>query len=103
MGKTGGGFGSVYPQFKRSKHLLPYDKLVEKFGRNKIMSVIVGGDNAVSRDATCLCPIAIFENGQCCVLDVFYHDPKTDGDLSVSELIPYMQKWLVELEKKNMG
>ena len=100
MGKTGGGFGSVYPQFKRSKHLLPYDKLVEKFGRNKIMSVIIGGDNAVSRDATCLCPIAIFDNGQCCVLDVFYHDPKTDGDLSVSELIPYMQKWLVELEKK---
>lgn len=100
MGKTGGGFGSVYPQFKRAKHLLTFKQAQEKFKGEKITSIIIGGDNAVSRDATCLCPIAIFTNGQCCVLDVFYHDPKTSGDLSVSELIPYIQKWLKELETK---
>lgn len=100
MGETVGGLGSVYPQFKPEKHLIPYAKAVEKFKGEKIMSVIIGGDNAVSRDGSCLCPIAIFSNGQCAVLDVFYHDPKKDGDLSVSEMIPYIQKWLKKLEDK---
>lgn len=99
-GIPSGGFGSVYPQFKREKHLLSYKEAVEKFKGEKITSVIIGGDNAVSRDATCLCPVAIFTNGQCAVLDLFYHDPQTDGDLSVSELIPYMKRWLKELEEK---
>lgn len=100
IGKTIGGLGSVYPQFKPDKHLLPFEEAKKKFADNKIISVIIGGDNAVSRDATCLCPIAIFDNGQCGVLDLFYHDPKTSGDLSIAELIPYMQEWLKDLEKK---
>ena len=100
MGKTVGGLGSVYPQFKPDKHLISYKDAQEKFKGERIMSVIIGGDNAVSRDGSCLCPIAVFSNGQCAVLDVFYHDPKTDGDLSVSEMIPYIQKWLRELEAK---
>ena len=100
MGKTIGGLGSVYPQFKPDKHLISYEEAQKKFKGQKIISVIIGGDNAVSRDGSCLCPIAIFQNGQCAVLDVFYHDPKEDGDLSVSEMIPYIQKWLKELEAK---
>ena len=100
MGKTVGGLGSVYPQFKPEKHLISYEQAKEKFKGEVITSVIIGGDNAVSRDGSCLCPIAIFSNGQCAVLDVFYHDPKVDGDLSVSEMIPYIQKWLKELEAK---
>ena len=100
MGKSVGGLGSVYPQFKPDKHLLTYEQAQRKFHNHRIISLIIGGDNAVSRDATCLCPIAIFDNGQCCVLDLFYHDPKTSGDKSVSELVPYMVQWLKELEKK---
>lgn len=100
MGKTVGGLGSVYPQFKPEKHLIKFEDAKKKFAQNKIISVIIGGDNAVSRDATCLCPIAIFDNGQCAVLDLFYHDPKTSGDLSVSEQIPHIHRWLKELEKK---
>lgn len=100
MGKTIGGLGSVYPQFKPEKHLISFAEAKEKFKTEKIISVVIGGDNAVSRDGTCLCPIAIMSNGQCLVLDVFYHDPKKDGDLSVSEMIPYIQKWLKELEAK---
>lgn len=100
MGKTVGGLGSVYPQFKPEKHLIKFEDAKRKFAQNKIISVIIGGDNAVSRDATCLCPIAIFDNGQCAVLDLFYHDPKTSGDLSVSEQIPHIHRWLKELEKK---
>lgn len=100
MGKTGGGFGSVYPQFKREKHLLTYEQATKMFATQSIQSVIIGGDNAVSRDATCLCPIAIFTNGQCCVLDLYYHDPKKGGDLSVAEQIPLMLRWLRELEQK---
>lgn len=100
MGKTVGGLGSVYPQFKPEKHLITLEQARKKFAGHKIISVIIGGDNAVSRDATCLCPIAIFDNGQCCVLDLFYHDPKVSGDMSISELIPYMQRWLGELERK---
>lgn len=100
MGKSVGGLGSVYPQFKPEKHLIKYDEAILKFAGHHIMSVVIGGDNAVSRDGTCLCPIAIFDNGQCAVLDVFYHDPKRDGDLAVSEMIPYIRKWLTKLEKK---
>lgn len=100
MGKTGGGFGSVYPQFKREKHLLTFAQAQKKFQNQKIQSVIIGGDNAVSHDATCLCPIAIFTNGQCCVLDLYYHDPQTSGDLSVAEQIPLIKQWLHELESK---
>ena len=100
MGKTVGGLGSVYPQFKPEKHLLSYEQAQKKFYGHKIISLIIGGDNAVSRDATCLCPIAIFDNGQCCVLDLFYHDPKTSGDLSIAQLIPYIQMWLKDIEKK---
>lgn len=100
MGKTGGGFGSVYPQFKREKHLLTFEQAREKFKTQHIQYVIIGGDNAVSRDGTCLCPIAVFENGQCLVLDLYYHDPKRGGDLSVAEQLPLMKRWLGELEKK---
>lgn len=100
MGKTTGGLGSVYPQFKPEKHLITLEEAQKKFEGHKIISLIIGGDNAVSRDATCLCPIAIFDNGQCCVLDLFYHDPKTSGDLSIAQLIPYMQQWLQEIERK---
>lgn len=100
LGETVGGLGSVYPQFKPEKHLIPFEKAKEKFKGQRIMSVIIGGDNAVSRDGTCLCPIAIMSNGQCLVLDVFYHDPKTDGDLAVSEMIPYIETWLKQLEQK---
>ena len=100
MGKTGGGFGGVYPQFKREKHLITMEQARQKFGTMKIQSVIIGGDNAVSRDATCLCPIAIFTNGQCAVLDLYYHDPKISGDLSVAEQVPLIRQWLAELEHK---
>ena len=100
MGKTVGGLGSVYPQFKPEKHLLTFADAQKKFYGHKIISLIIGGDNAVSRDGTCLCPIAIFDNGQCCVLDLFYHDPKMSGDKSVSELVPLMVTWLKEIEKK---
>lgn len=99
-GESVGGLGSVYPQFKPDKHLISFEIAQKKFYGHKIISVIIGGDNAVSRDGTCLCPIAIFDNGQCAVLDLFYHDPKTSGDKSVSELLPYMIKWLKDLEKK---
>lgn len=100
MGKTGGGFGSVYPQFKRDKHLLPIEEAKKKFSGHYIKCVIIGGDNAVSRDGTCLCPIFVFDNGQCCVMDLYFHDPQTSGDLSVAEQLPYMLRWLKELEQK---
>ena len=100
MGLSVGGLGSVYPQFKPDKHLISYAQAQEKFRNEKIIGIIIGGDNAITHDGTCLCPIAIFTNGQCAVLDLFYHNPQTDGDMAVSEMIPYIQKWLKELEKK---
>lgn len=100
MGKTTGGFGSVYPQFKRDKHLITLPEAQEKFRGHYIKFVIIGGDNAIARDCTCLCPIAVFDNGQCLVLDLYFHDPTKNGDLSVAEQIPLMKKWLFNLEKK---
>jgi hypothetical protein len=100
LGKTGGGFGSVYPQFKREKHLLTWEKAQEKFGRQKFVALLIGGDGAVTHDCTSFIPMAIMQNGQALFLDIFHHDPKISGQKSSSELIIYIKKWLTFLFNK---
>lgn len=116
LGETGGGFGSVYPQFKRSKHLIPWLSVVEKFGNtqgqnvpvdvklsrfsSQVMSLVIGVDGAVTHDSTSLIPCLMMSNGQICVAEIFHHDPKLSGQKSSSELLPFIKKWLKELETK---
>ena len=100
LGETGGGFGSVYPQFKRDKHYISTQKYNEKFGAMQIKGVIIGVDSAVTHDATAFVPLLIMSNGQAVVADIFYHDPKTSQQMSSAELIPYIKSWLDRLIKK---
>lgn len=100
LGETGGGFGSVYPQFKRDKHLLDFESARKKFNSNRIVGMIVGVDGAVTHDATVLVPMALFDNGQAAILEIFYHDPQISGQKSSAELMPFITKWFTELKKK---
>jgi PBSX family phage terminase large subunit len=100
LGETGGGFGSVYPQFKRDKHFIKFDEAKKKFAGHRIMGVIVGVDGAVTHDATVLTPMVIFQNGQTAIVDIFYHDPLVSGQKSSAELIPYLKLWMEDISKK---
>lgn len=100
LGETGGGFGSVYPQFKRDKHFIPFEDAKKKFVGQRIVGMVIGVDGAVTHDATVLCPIAIFQNGQSAIVDLFYHDPTISGQKSSAELIPFIQRWFAEIQKK---
>jgi PBSX family phage terminase large subunit len=100
LGETGGGYGSVYPQFKRDKHFIPFDEAKKKFNGQRIVGVIIGVDGAVTHDATVLSPMVIFQNGQSVIVDLFYHDPQVSGQKSSNELMPFIQRWFEEIRKK---
>jgi len=101
LGITEGLFGSVYFTFDRRKHYVKLDKLTEKFSRNYIHTLLIGVDGASTRDKTALVPLAIMNNGQAIILDLFYHDPIENGALSNEQLIPYILQWLEKIEKAN--
>lgn len=96
LGKTGGGFGSVYPQYKADKHLIRYSDVVQRWN-NDIIALIIGVDGAVTHDATCCCPLAIMRNGQGVVLNLFYHDPKRSKQLATVEQVDLMKIWFKRL------
>jgi PBSX family phage terminase large subunit len=114
LGETGGGFGSVYPQFKRAKHFRPAKDILDKFANTKglnlsddakrlrfgqsIQSIVIGGDGAVTHDATVMVALFLMNNGQIVVPEIFYHDPLKAGQKASAELLPFIQKWLKELE-----
>lgn len=116
LGETGGGFGSVYPQFKREKHLRPAREIIDKFAYTRgltlsdeavrlrfgqmIQAIVIGGDGAVTHDATALCPEFLMRNGQIVIPEQFYHDPLRSGQLASAELMPHILRYIKEMEKK---
>lgn len=114
-GVPGGGFGSVYPQFKRDKHYVPYMKVIEQFGltegmpldeRQKkirfgqmIHAIVIGGDGAVNQDCTSFQPFALMRDGHMIRLEVYHYDPKLNGQKSSYELIPSIQRWWDHLNR----
>lgn len=94
-GKTGGGYGSVYYEFKRDKHLLNRPIATIKFGKEQVVGVIIGVDTAVTHDCTAYVPCLIMNNGQMVVpgKDIFIHDPLKYGDYGSVELMPHISKW----------
>jgi len=116
LGKTGGGFGSIYPQFKRDRHFLSYKSILEKFGMTenlnitedtkamrfgqRIQALIIGGDGAVTHDATVFVPMALMANGQMVCLEPFYYDPQKSGQKGSMELLPSITRWLSFLDKR---
>lgn len=95
LGKTTGGFGSVYNEFKPEKHLISREMAGVKFGQNTIVGIIVGVDTAVTHDKVAYVPLLLLNNGQCVVSgrDMFIHDPISMGQYGSAELIPHIQKW----------
>ena len=92
--------GLVYPLFRRERHYLTPDAFRKAYGVHRIRYVIWGGDGANTNDATALVPVAIMDNGQAVVLEIFYHDPKVNGQLSNEQLIPYIQQYLRDMEER---
>lgn len=92
--------GLVYPLFRRERHFLTPVQYTALYGRHAARYVIWGGDGATTNDATTLQPLAVLENGQAVRLEPFYHDPKVNGQLSNAQLVPYIARYLSDLEEK---
>lgn len=92
--------GLVYPLFKREKHYLTPQEFIKAYGRNLIRYIIWGGDGATTNDSTALVPLAVMNNGQSVMLEMFYHNPKTNGQLSNEQLVPYIKQYLNDMEQK---
>jgi PBSX family phage terminase large subunit len=91
--------GLVFPLFKRECHYLTPQQYASKFGRQRIRYVIFGVDGANTNDSTAIIPLAIMENGQAVTLEMFYHNPKENGQLSNEQLMPLIQQYFSDLEK----
>ena len=100
LGKWVANEGLVFPLFRREKHLLTPAEYTERFGRRLIRYVIWGGDGATTNDSTAIVPLAVLDNGQSVVLEIFYHNPKINGPLSNEQLVPFVQKYLDDMEEK---
>ena len=102
LGKWIANEGLVYPLFRRERHYLTPEQFAKHYGLHRIRYVIFGGDGANTNDSTAIVPIAIMDNGQAVVLEIFYHNPKINGQLSNEQLMPYIQRYLNDLEEKYM-
>ena len=92
--------GLVFPLFKREKHYLTPDAYAEKYGRNMIKYIIFGVDGANTNDSTVIQPIAIMDTGQAVAIEMFYHNPKVNGQLSNEQLMPYVLQYIEDLKQK---
>ena len=92
--------GLVYPLFKRERHFLTPQAFAEQYGYFRMRYVIWGVDGANTKDSTAIVPIAIMENGQAVALEMFYHNPKINGQLSNEQLIKYVMTYMDEMETR---
>lgn len=100
LGKWVANEGLVYPLFRREKHFITPQQFVEKYGKHLIKYVIWGGDGATTNDSTALVPLAILDNGMGVVLEMFYHNPKINSPMSNEQLVPYIMRYLNDMEEK---
>lgn len=99
LGKWVKSEGLVFPLFRRERHYLKPKEFSRIYGLHRIVRVIWGCDGATTNDATAIIPLAIMDNGQGVVLQPFYHNPKINGQLSNEQLMPYVQKYLRDMER----
>lgn len=100
MGIPTGGYGSVYPMFRKDRHIITaqeFDRTIER-GQLKILGCVIGGDGAVTHDCTSFVPQLLLSNGQTVIGPVFCHDPKTDGVIGFHQLVQnHLTRWFDEL------
>lgn len=107
LGKTTGGFGSVYPMFRKEKHIITaqeFDFITESTGV-RVCGCVIGGDGAVNRDATAFVPILLLNNGQSVIGPIFFHNPKDDAVIGYHQLVQdHLTRWFRELcQRFHMG
>lgn len=100
LGKWVKSEGLVFPLFRREKHYITYQEYIQHYGNAKIKYVIWGVDGATTNDSTAIVPIAILQTGQAVGLDLFYHNPKINGQLSNEQLMPYIKQYMADMESK---
>lgn len=99
-----GGYGAVYPMFRKDLHLIPYEKrneskLLQDF---RIVACVIGCDGAVTHDATAFVPRFIMSNGQSVAGKIFYHDPILNGVKGSYPLVENEGKrWFKDLIEEN--
>ena len=95
-----GCLGSVYPMFNPKKHIITpqqFDLAMAK-GELKILGCVIGGDGAVTHDATAFTPMLLLSNGQVAIGPIFYHNPQTDGVIGFHKLVQdNLLRWFDEL------
>lgn len=89
LGEMTGGFGMVYPMFRREKYVITPSQWEYVLANSNIRPVglIIGGDGAVNNDCTSFVPGILLNNGQCVIGPIFNHDPKRDGALGYHQLV----------------
>jgi len=89
LGEMTGGFGMVYPMFRREKYVINPSEWEYVLANSNIRPVglIIGGDGAVNNDCTSFVPGILLNNGQCVIGPIFNHDPKKDGALGYHQLV----------------
>lgn len=94
-----GAMGSVYPMFAEDRHIITsqeFDLCREKGLR--IVGCVIGGDGAVTHDATSFVPLLLLSNGQVAVGPIFYHNPLEDGVIGYHSLVQNnLSRWLEDL------
>lgn len=95
MGIPSGAEGSVYPMFRKDKHVItPQQWEMIKSSGLTPKAIIIGGDGAVTRDSTAFTPQILLNNGQTVIGPIFYHNPKHDGVIGYHQLVKdYLLKW----------
>lgn len=102
-GETTGGYGTVYPMFRKEKHVITEKEyaFVLEATRIRPVAIIIGGDGAVNRDATAFVPLILLNNGQTVVGPIFYHNPKDDGVQGYHYIVQNcLTKWFNDLCKR---
>lgn len=89
LGEMTGGFGMVYPMFRRDKYVITMSEWEYVLANSNIrpIGMMIGGDGAVNNDCTSFVPLVLLNNGQCVVGPIFNHDPKKDGALGYHQLV----------------
>ena len=90
----------MFPLFRREKHYLTPREYASRFGKHRLRTVIFGVDGANTNDSTAIVPLAIMSNGQAVTLQMFYHNPKVNGQLSNEQLLPLIMRYLDDLDRE---
>lgn len=103
-GQPTGGYGAVYPMFRKDKHVITqqdYDYVIANSNiRIRPVCCVIGGDGAVNRDATAFVPSIILSNGQSVIGPIFYHNPQEDGSFGYHQLVKdYVNRWFDDVCK----